>query len=141
MGVELPDIFDHHLGVRSTVFFLIKVCFNINKFIDYIPRLEQDRWCDCHQHGLKLKLKSFSTLQCAVYSIIQHLLITYQIPDLCARCIMINNNNPSSKGAWAEGEADRKTGKSQCDVKYAVETFLLHVRRAQIAMWGKLNII
>lgn len=51
------------------------------------------------------------------------------------------NNNPSSQEAWAEAEADRQTDKSQWDVNCAVETFSLHVSRAQIALWGKLNII
>ena len=50
---------------------------------------------------------------------------------------MINNNNPSSRDGWAEAEADRRTDKSQRDVQYAVETYSLHLSRAQIAMWGK----
>lgn len=63
-------------GFDSRCFFPIQVCFNINKYIDYIPRLEQDTWCNCQHQILKLKLKSFNTLLCAVYSIIQDFIVT-----------------------------------------------------------------
>ena len=36
LGVELPDIFDGWLGLRNHHFFQVKVCFNTNKYTDYI---------------------------------------------------------------------------------------------------------
>ena len=50
---------------------------------------------------------------------------------------MINNNNPSSREAWAEAEADRQTDTSQWDVNCAVETIFITCQQGTNCFVGK----